>query len=68
MKLYETVLMSEKRAVHFGYDLATIKNYVGSLKERTVQRVLRNTKGNNSFKTVLLDRSDNESKLIQCFC
>ena len=27
---------SEKRAVQFGDDLATIKNYVGSLKDRIV--------------------------------
>ena len=41
---------SEKRAVQCVYDLETIKYYVGSC--------------NSSFKTVLLDRSDNESKLI----
>ena len=55
---------SEKRAVRCGYDLTTIRNYVGSLKERAVQRALRNTSRNNSFKTVVLDRSDNKSKLI----
>ena len=54
---------SEKRAVQCGYDLETIKNYVGSLKDRAVQRSLRNTSSNSSFKTVVLDRSD-KSKLI----
>ena len=56
--------LSEKRAVQYGYDLATIRNYVGSLKDRAVQRALRNTSRNNSFKTVVLDKSDNKSKLI----
>ena len=64
--------LSEKRAVHCGYDLATTRNYVGSLKDRAVQRALRNTSRNNSFKTVVLDKSDNKSKLIcetdDCFC
>ncbi len=55
---------SEKRAIQCGYDLATIRNYVGSLKDRTVQRALRNTNRNNSFKTVVLYKSDNKSKLI----
>ena len=55
---------SEKRAVQCGYDLATIRNYVGSLKDRAVQRALRNINRNNSFKTVVLDKSDNKSKLI----
>ena len=55
---------SEERAIQCGYDLATIRNYVGSLKDRTVQRALRNTNRNNSFKTVVLDKSDNKSKLI----
>ena len=52
---------SEKRAVHCGYDLATIRNDVGSLKDRAVQRALRNTNRNNSFKTVVLDKSDNKT-------
>ena len=56
--------LSEKRAVHCGYDLATIRNYVGSLKDRAVQRALRNTNRNNSFKTVVFDKSDNKCKLI----
>ena len=30
---------SEKRAVQCGYDLAPVRNYVGSLKDRAVQRV-----------------------------
>ena len=64
--------LSEKRAVHCGYDLATTRNYVGSLKDRAVQRALRNTSRNNSFKTVVLNKSDNKSKLIcetdDCFC
>ena len=38
--------------------------YVGSLKDRIVQHALRNIDSNNSFRTVVLDRSDNESKLI----
>ena len=63
---------SEKRAVQCGYDLATSRNYVGSLKDRAVQRALRNTNRNNSFKNVVLDKSDNKSKLIcetdDCFC
>ena len=50
---------SEKRPVQSGYDLATIENDVGSLK-----RALRNTNRNNSFKTVVLDKWDNKSKLI----
>ena len=41
--------LSEKRAVQCGYDLATIRNYVGSLKDRAVQRAQRNTNRNNSF-------------------
>ena len=64
----ETVLdctnQSEKRAVQCGCDLATIRNYSGSLKDRAVQHALRNTNRNNSFKTVVFDRLDNESKLI----
>ena len=55
---------SEKRAIQCGYDLATIRNYVGSLKDRAVQRAQRNTNRNNSFKTVVLEKSDNKSKLI----
>ena len=34
------------------------------MKDRAVQRALRNTNRNNSFKTVVLDKSDNKSKLI----
>ena len=55
---------SEKRAVQCGYELATSRNYVGSLKDRTIQRALRNTDSNNTLKTVVLDRSDKKSKLI----
>ena len=55
---------SEKRAVQCGYDLATIRNYVRTLKDRAVLCALRNTNRNNSFKTVVLDKSDNKSKLI----
>ena len=44
----------------------------GSLKERIVQRALRNADNNNSFRTVVFDRSDNESMLVcetdDCCC
>ena len=54
----------EKMTVQCGYHLTTIKNHVGSLKDRAAHHAPRNTNSNNSFKTMVFDRSDNDSKPI----
>ena len=56
LKLYKTVLISLRKGL--------FRNDAGSLKDRAVQRALRNINRNNSFKTVVLDISDNKSELI----
>ena len=41
-----------------------IKNYVDSLKDRSVQRALKNINRDQSFRKVVLYKSDNTSRLI----